>query len=205
MSNNIKITYVNKSVNKSLPSVFIFTKNQIPSFNTYTDAVAWRVIDLVGRGSSCEFNYPLHTQVRALWNEHTCKTRLLEADIGTQFVVKEDNAGIVLTNDGSASQSNSIDVTSYVKVNGINVQLFKDGRLLMQKKIVAHNQRATFVFYPKIYWGIASEVQEGEFISSAVINSSHFFEQNLEGVTEATVSLNGNPEIGYYFKVDSQS
>jgi len=206
MSNSINITYVNKSVNRDLPSVFIFTKNFMPSFNVYTDAVAWKIIDLVGRGSSCAFEYPMETQVRASWNERSYKTRLLEASIGDQFIVKEDNTGIVLQKGSSASQTNGIDIVNHVKVsNGVSAQLYKDGKLLMQKNIVTHNQRATFILHPKIYWGIASEIQEGEFISSAVINSTHFFEQDLEGVTEATVSLNGNAETGYYFKVDTQS
>lgn len=206
MSNVVKITYVNKSVNQALPSIFVFTKNHLPSFNVYTDAVAWKVIDLVGRGSSCEFYYPLNTQVGASWNDHTHRTQLLDAEMGKQFVVKEGNAGTVLEQDGVAPQTTAIEVANEVKVNnGMNAQLYKDGKLLMQKNVVAYGHKATFVLHPKIYWGTASEIQEGEFMSSAVINSTHFFEQNLEGVTEATISLNGNAESGYYFKVDSQS
>ncbi len=205
MSNSIQITYVNKSVNRDLPSVFIFTKNFRPPFNVYTDAVAWTIIDLVGRGSSCEFSYPIATEVRASANDGSHKTRPLSADIGDQFTIKQDNNGIILHADGSASQTTAIEVVNQANIdNGVNVQLYKDGKLLMQKHLT-DNQRATFVLHPKIYWGIASEIQEGEPLSSAVINSTHFFEQNLEGVTEATISLNGNAETGYYFKVDSQS
>jgi len=205
MSNSVNITYVNKSVNQDLPSVFIFTKNFVPSFNVYTNAIAWKIIDLVGRGSSCEFSYPIETQVRASWSDGSCKTRKLTANIGEQFMIREDSTGIVLDADGSASQTTAIDIINHAKIsNGASAQLYKDGKLLMQKNIVAYNQRATFILHPKIYWGIASEIQEGEFISSAVINSTHFFEQNLEGVSAATVSLNGNAETGYYFSVDSQ-
>ena len=30
MSNNVKITYVNRSMNQDLPKIFLFLKNEIP-------------------------------------------------------------------------------------------------------------------------------------------------------------------------------
>ncbi len=86
---------------------------------------------------------------------------------------------------------------------GIKVSLFKDGRVIMTKNIVAYGQKATFQLHPKLYWGLASEIQEGKLLSSAVLDSDHFYEQNLEGVTEVTLGLYGNARDGYEFKVDS--
>ena len=60
------------------------------------------------------------------------------------------------------------------------------------------------MLHPKLYWGLASEIQEGAQISSAVLNSDQFFEQDLEGVSEVTVSLYGNAEDGYQFKLENQ-
>jgi len=74
----------------------------------------------------------------------------------------------------------------------------------MAKNIVAYRQKATFVLHPKLHWGLASEIQEGEDLSSAVLDSDHFFEQDLEGVSEVTVALTGNAEEGYEFKILSQ-
>ena len=205
MSNNVKITYVNRSMNQDLPKIFLFLKNEIPTFDALKEGVAWRVIEDVGRGSSCTVNYPIETAVSASWNDHTCQTALLGSTIGKRYCVEEDETGITISEEGNAGNTRSIDVTSQIHVpNGISVDLYKDGKLMMRKKTVAYDQKATFVLHPKLYWGLASEIQEGEQLSSAVLNSDSFFEQDLEGVSEVTVGLHGNAQDGYQFVIESQ-
>jgi hypothetical protein len=41
-------------------------------------------------------------------------------------------------------------------------------------------------------------------LNSAVLNTDKFFEQDLEGVSKVTISLNGNAQDGYSFKIESQ-
>ncbi len=205
MSSNIKINYVNQSMNQDLPKVFLFLKNEIPTFDALRDGVAWRVIEDVGRGSSCTLNYPIQTSVCATWNDHSCQTAMLDSNIGARYRVVEDPTGITIAADGNAGNTRSIDVDNDIHVaGGISVDLYKDGKVMMRKNTVAYGQKATFVLHPKLYWGLASEIQEGEDLSSAVLNSDHFFEQDLEGVTEVTVALTGNAEDGYEFKILSQ-
>jgi hypothetical protein len=86
----------------------------------------------------------------------------------------------------------------------VSVHLSKDGRTIISKNIVAYGQKATFVLHPKLYWGIASEIQEGMELSSAVLDTDDFFEQNLEGVSDVTVGLYGNAKDGYQFKIEDQ-
>ncbi len=201
---DVKITYVNHSMNLDSPSVFVFTKNEIPTFDALRDGVAWKVINKIGRGSKCQFVFPVDTQICASWKDGTCHTAKLPADIGGKYTVTKDNTGIVLQTNGDASSTRAIDVNSEVQTNGgIKVSLFKDGRVIMTKNIVAYGQKATFQLHPKLYWGLASEIQEGKLLSSAVLDSDHFYEQNLEGVTEVTLGLYGNARDGYEFKVDS--
>lgn len=205
MSTNVKITYVNKSMNPDKPSVFIFTKNYVPTFDVLKEGVAWRVLHNVGKGSSSEFNFPIITTVQAAWGVYN-KTQMLNAEIGKRYTVEEDNTGIVLVPKGVALDRKSIEVNSTVKVpGGISATLCKDGKVLVTKKIVAYDQKATFVLHPKLYWGLASEIEEGQVISSAVLNTDQFFEQDIEGVNEATVVLKGDPETGYQFYVEKQS
>jgi hypothetical protein len=59
------------------------------------------------------------------------------------------------------------------------------------------------VLHPKLYWGVASEIQEGQAIGSAVLNTDQFWVQDIEGVNNATVTLMGNPNEGYHFVVDN--
>jgi len=202
MSNSVKITYVNESANQDLPKIFLFLKNEIPTFDALRDGVAWRVIEDVGRGSSCQFNYPIETSVRASWNNGTCRTALLESSIGRRYCVTEDDTGIVITADGDAGNTRSIDVVNNIRVSGgVSADLYKDGKLMMRKNVVAYGQKATFVLHPKLYVGLASEIQEGELLSSAVLDSDHFHELDLEGLTEMKFALTGNAKDGYQFVI----
>ena len=205
MPNSIKINYVNRSMNRELPKVFLFLKNEIPTFDSLREGVAWKVIDQVGRGDSCSLTYPVETTVSASWADHTCETRSLVSSLGSRYLVHEDETGITIGGDGTASSTRSIDVANDVHVgNGISVDLYKDGKLMMTKRTVAYGQKATFVLHPKLYWGVASEIEEGDQLSTAVLNTDAFFEQNLDGVSEATVALLGNAETGYSFEIESQ-
>lgn len=205
MSSTVKITYTNRSMNVDLPKIFVFTKNEIPSFDSLRDGIAWKVIDRIGRESSCQFDFPTLTEVCAAWNNGECKTNKLPINIGDNYSVVGDDTGIVLTKDGSACNTRSIDVCNNIHVkNGVSVQLYKEGRLLATKKTVGYDQKATFVLHPKLYWGVASEIEEGQELSSAVLNSHSFFELNLEGVSEVKLGLYGNSEDGYQFKVEEE-
>lgn len=205
MSSNIEITYINKSMNKDLPTIFVFTKNETPTFDALKEGVAWRVIPDIGRASSSQFNFPVETSVGATWQGGQNKTQVLSSTIGKRYTVSKDDTGVVLAANGNASDTKSIDVNNDVNVpNGISAELYKDGKLMMTKNIVGFGQKATFVLKPKLYWGVASEIQESQLLNSAVLNTDSFFEQDLEGVTKVTVSLNGNAETGYSFKIENQ-
>ena len=205
MATDIKITYTNKSMNKDLPTVFVFTKNETPTFDVLKEGVAWRTIPNIGRGSSSSFVFPLITQVGATWQGGMNKTQVLPSDIGKRYTVSQNDTGIVLAANGNASDTKSIDVNNDANIqDGVSASLYKDGKLMLTKKIVGYGQKATFVLKPKLYWGIASEIQESELINSAILNTDSFFEQDLEGVTEVNISLNGNAKEGYTFRIDSQ-
>ena len=205
MSSNIKIKYINNSMNKDLPKIFVFAKNEIPTFDSLQNGVAWKVISNIGRGSSCEFTYPIHTSVAATWDNGCNQTAELKATIGERYTVEKNETGIVLLENGDSVDKKSIEIANTIHTqNGISAQLYKDGNLLMEKDIVAYNQKATFIIHPVLYWGIASEIQEGRLLNSAVLNSDHFHKLNLEGLSDVTISLNGNAKDGYEFKVEHQ-
>ena len=203
MSTDVKIKYVNSSMNPDEPTIFIFTKNEIPTFDVLKHGIAWRTLRNIGKGSSTCIVYPVTSYVQAMWG--TCnKTQMLSASIGKRYAVEKDSTGIILTEAGQASQPTAIEISSLVNVEGgIRAQLVKDGSVLMEKKIVAYGQKATFILHPKLYWGVASEIQDGQAISSAVLNTDQFWVQDIEGVNSATVTLMGNPNEGYKFVVEN--
>jgi hypothetical protein len=204
MSTEVNINYINESGNTDNPTIFVFTKNMIPTFDVLKDGVAWRVMPEIGKGSSSTFVFPILTTVQAMWGGCN-RTKTIDSDIGKRYTVEEDNTGIILTQNGEASQKTAIEVNNNVHVvGGVQAQLCKDGKIMMTKNIVAYGQKATFVLHPKLYWGIASEIQEGQNISSAVLNSDQFFEQDIEGVSSVDVVLRGNAKDGYQFYIENQ-
>lgn len=205
MSSNIEITYINKSMNKDLPTIFVFTKNETPTFDALKEGVAWRVIPDIGLASSSRFNFPIESSVGAAWQDGQNKTQQLGLILGKRYSVVKNDTGVVLEANGNASDTQSIEINNDINVpNGISAQIYKDGKLMVERKIVGYGQKATFSIKPRLYWGVSSEIKESQLINSAVLNTESFFEQDLEGVTKATVSLNGNAEIGYSFRIESQ-
>lgn len=205
MATDIKITYTNKSMNKDLPTVFVFTKNETPTFDVLKEGVAWSTFPNTGRGSSSSFVFPIITEVGATWQGGMNKTQILPSEIGKRYTVSQNDTGIVLAANGNASDTKSIDVNYDANIqDGVSASLYKDNKLMLTKNIVGYGQKATFVLKPKLYWGIASEIEEGGLINSAVLNTDSFFEQDLEGITEVNISLNGNADEGYTFLIDSQ-
>ncbi|EJL61192.1 hypothetical protein [Flavobacterium sp. CF136] len=203
--NDVKITYINNSLNEDMPKIFVFTQNELPSFNAIRDGVAWKVISNIGRNSRSTFVFPSQTSIRATWEEGANETNQLICEVGKRYTVQKNATGIVLQQDGNAISPMDIELMNNIQVKkGVSVQLLKGGNVIVKKNIVAYEQKAAFQLAPKIYWGIASEIQVSQSISSAVLDSNKFFEQDLANVSAAIVSLNGNAEIGYNFKIEHQ-
>jgi hypothetical protein len=203
MSRDVKITYINKTMNPDKPTIFLFARNLVPRFDVLTHGIAWRALARIGKGSYSEFIYPAATSVRALWGDGY-RTRSLEAETGKRYTVKEESGGIVLIPTGNAAHTHAIEISSRVKVDGgIQAQLCKDGKVLLEKKAVAYEQKATFILRPALYWGMAAEIREGQGIGSAILNTDRFFQQDIDGVTWAMVTLTGNTKEGYQFRVEN--
>jgi len=199
MTADVKITYFNRSWNKDKPCIFVFARNMVPSFDVLKHGTAWKTIAGVGRRSSCCFAFPGKTFVQAVW-DNDCMTELLEALPGSRFAVEEDDTGIVINPTGRASQPEAIEIVNLVQVRGgISARLLKAGSPLMIKNSVAFGQKAVFVLHPKLYWGIASEIQAGQVVGSAVLNTDRFWVQDIQDLEEAAVALVGNAKDGYNF------
>lgn len=201
-STDVKITYVNNSSNTDHPAIFVFTKNMIPTFDVLKDGVAWKTMPDIGIGSSHVFTYPGKSFVRASGSDGSI-TNSLPANPGKKYTVKSEAGGLILMPNGMASESGAIEVSNEAQGAGIvNIQITKDGKVMMTKNIVAYGQKATFVLHPKLYWGVASDIQEGQIIGTADLLKDNFFEHDISGVNHAVVTITGNSKDGYKFKVE---
>lgn len=192
-------------MNEDRPKIFVFTQNILPSFNALRDGVAWKVIANIGRDSRSTFYYPSETSIMATWDDGANETNPLKCKAGKRYIVRKNPTGIVLQQAGNALHPQEIELVNNIQVRrGISAQLLKGGNVIVKKNIVAYEQKASFQLAPKIYWGIASDIQVSQSISSAVLDSDSFFEQNLANVSAATVVLTGNAEKGYQFEIEHQ-
>lgn len=206
LNQKTKICYINKSANKDLPEVFIFAKNATPNFDLYKDGVAWKVLKKIGRRSRSTFYYDSQYAVQASWENTVNSTAQVPAKLGCNYQVILDTTGIVLKSNGEAFDTNTIEITNNIEVaNGISAQFCNNGKVLLQKDNIGYDQVAIFKPSQTIYFGLASEITEGNTLHSGVINSTNFFELNLTGLSNVIISLNGNPKTGYYFELEQNN
>lgn len=71
MSKLVKVNYVNKSMNRDMPKIFLFLKNEIPTVDALKEGAAGKVIEHVGRSSSCKNDFPISTTVAASRDDQT--------------------------------------------------------------------------------------------------------------------------------------
>ncbi|MCP4154511.1 MAG: hypothetical protein GY757_42695 [bacterium] len=203
MSTDVKITFVNKSSNPDKPIIFVFAKNHITPFDVYVHGVAWRTLPDIAKGATASFVYSAKAHVQIMCGE-SVTSPMVEAEIGSRYKVEQDETGLVLTTAGKASKPNSIEVANNACVdNGIRAQIVKDGSPLLEKNFIAYGHKATFILQPRLYWGIATEIEAGQAIGTGVLTSSEFWEQDIENISKATVKLVGNPKEGYSFHLDN--
>lgn len=88
MSHNIKINYVNKSLNRDMPKIFLFSKNEIP------------------------------TPVAASRDGHPRQTEELQSSNGSRSSILEDGTDIVQKANGNAGDTHSDGVADDVQTEG---------------------------------------------------------------------------------------
>lgn len=199
MTTDIKITYINKSDDRDNPTVLVFMKPTESNFAAYS--TAWQVIEDIGYNSWHKFTYTIDTSVVATWDDGKSGTFPLQASIGKSYVLKNTPGGFSLVDNNKLSPDNEFDVLNKVSTpDGISVVAFKDGSPIATKNQVARNQKAEFVLHPKLYFGVTSEYETGDIVDSAVM-SEEFTEISLEGLSSATIILQGNAANGYSFEL----
>jgi hypothetical protein len=185
---SIKLQLINHSNDANNSRIVIFQKNTKPGYSELS--VAWKVIYNLGQGDRHPFEFPLELEVDAndAWGNFTPR---FPASPGDAYQMVLDSSGDVLKSyrPGSAD-IRDIDVRNDLLQGSIGANCYRDGRLLATKTNVAPGQKAVFVFKPTVYIGVASQVEEGEIMDSAVISSVNT-ELALLGVQSADILMRG--------------
>lgn len=186
-SNTIQLNLINSSNNVNNDEVIIFQKNVATSFDEL--AVAWRVIKNLGHQDNHPFTYSYDMAVSAKdsWGNYTPQ---LPASPGDSFQMTLASSGDVLTANGASSSVTEVQVENNLARGSINANVYRDGKLLSTKTSIPPAQKAVFEFKPTIWIGVASQIEEGTVLNSAVLSKVNT-EISLLGIASADIIWTG--------------
>ncbi len=184
---DIKLNLINNSNDRNNSRIVIFQKNEATSFEELS--VAWRVINNLGQGWHHPFTYPMAMTISASdsWGNFSAQKT---AENGQQFEVVRDPSGDILKYGGAASSPNEVEVLNALGQGAINANVYRDGKLLAAKTAIAPGQKAVFQFRPTLWIGVASQVEEGKVMNSAILSEINT-ELSLFGIASADIVMTG--------------
>ncbi|PZR19962.1 MAG: hypothetical protein DI539_12330 [Flavobacterium psychrophilum] len=184
---DIKLNFINNSNDANNSSIVIFQKNVATNFDEM--AVAWQVIKYCGQGDNHPFTYPMGNAVGASdsWGNFTPQ---LQAHEGQMFAMSLTVSGDQLSSFGQATSSKEIQILNNLQRGAINANVYKSGKLLATRTSVAPQQKAVFEFKPTIWIGVASQIEEGQVMNSAILSAINT-ELSLLGIASADIVMTG--------------
>lgn len=184
----IKLNFINESNDQNNSEIVVFQKNVATDFDELS--VAWRVIKNCATGWHHEFTYPMQMQISAgdSWGNEL--NTPLDAENGQMFEVVENTSGSELHYSGPGASKEEVQLKNSLASGSINAKIYKDGNLLAMTKGVLPEQKAVFEFNPTLWIGVASQVEEGEFMNSAIVSNLNT-ELTLTGIASADIVMTG--------------
>lgn len=185
---DIKITFINKSLDKNNSEIVIFQKNVATNFEEI--AVAWQVIKNCGYNWRHQFLFPTNFDV-AVKDTYGNVSDKMEAKNGQKWMVEKSNSGDVLLLDTiKAKSEKEVEIKNGLNIGSIDAQIYKNGKLLATKTGVSPNEKAVFEFEPYIYIGLCAQVEEGDTLHATILKDLNT-KISLDGITEANLIMTG--------------
>lgn len=184
----IDLNFINRSKAGNTTEVVIFQRNYATTFSRITE-VAWKVIKYCGYDNHHPFTYQLGIDIRVC-DSYGNFTEKRSAEPGQMYAVKNTFAGKKLYLKGNSPSAKEIQVVNSFTEGAINVMAYRGDKLLALKKGVVPGQKAVFDFEPAIFINVASEIEEGTLLNSAVISQENT-EISLVGIESADIIMTG--------------
>ena len=184
---DVKLNLINQSNSSNNTEIVIFSKNVETDFEEM--ATAWQVIKHLGQGDYHPFVYPSSYSVSTSdsWGNYTPQ---MDAMPGEVFAMAQDASGDVLMKKGTAASAQEIDIRNDLAKGAINAYIYKDAKLFCEKCNIAPAEKAVFEFKPTIWIGVASQIEEGQVMNSAIISEINT-EISLLGIASADIVMTG--------------
>jgi hypothetical protein len=184
---DIRLNFINRSNDQSNSDVLVFQKNPATGFEEL--AIAWLVIRNCGRGDNHPFVYPQAMAVGCsdAWGNYTPR---LVAQNGQLFHMIKNASGDVLQLAGDGNDPRAIQVRNDLSAGAIDVTIYKADRPLAATTGVMPAMTVSFQFEPTIYIGVASQIEQGQVINSAIMSTINT-EISLLGIASADIVMTG--------------
>ncbi len=183
-----KLNFIKKSNDNNDSTIVIFQKNVAESIDE--TAVAWTDIKNPKQLIKYSFLYPAHFKVQASDPEGN-PTRTMTACEGQSFEIATDKSeNILKLSTTPAINKKDVDIKNNLETGAINGYALKDKKILAAKSGIAPGQKAVFQFPPTIWVGAVSQVEEGDVMKSAVIQTINK-ELPLEDLSSADIVMTG--------------
>ena len=184
----IKLNFVNQSNDSGNNVVVIFQKNHAQGQDE--TIVAWKVISNCGIGDNHPFTIP--QQVSISFNDsYGNYSPQLEAVPGDAFIVEKTASGDILVKSKNPAKVRAeIEITNNLAMGAIDINCYRDGKLLSTCLGIVPSQMGAFQFKPTIYIGAIPQMEEGEIMNAAVVSEINT-EINLLGIASADIVMTG--------------
>ncbi|MEO8515336.1 MAG: hypothetical protein ABI426_01260 [Flavobacterium sp.] len=184
----IKLNFINRSNDTNNSSVVIFQQNVAEDFGEL--AVAWRVIENCGRLDNHPFTYSLNFAVGAGDSYGNYTPQQIAQDGQGYDMIMNTSGDMLQLSTVPATSAEEVEIRNNLAKGAIDANCYRDGHLIATKTNLAPGQKAIFEFQPRIYIGVASQVEEGDVMNSAIISQINT-EINLLGITSADIVMTG--------------
>lgn len=186
-SQGVQLNFINHSNDVNNSEIVIFAKNVATSFDELP--IAWTVIKYCGQGDNHPFTYPMTQTIGARdgWGNYTPRQ---DAPSGQRFAMVLNSSGDQLVAQGPATSPREIQLLNALPKGAVDALIYKDGRLFAIKTSIVPQQMAVFDFKPTIWIGVASQVEEGDVMNSAIISNINT-EISLLGIASADIVMTG--------------
>jgi hypothetical protein len=185
---NIRLNFINRSNDINNSSIVIFQRNVAQEFGEI--AVAWKVFKNCGVMENHPFEYSLDFGVTVA-DTYGNFSPMFPAAAGNTYDFVESGFGSVLQLSArKAANPSEIEVRNLLRIGAIGVSCYRNMSLLAIRTKVAPGEKAYFEFEPRIFIGLASEIEVGDILNSDIISTINT-EINLLGITSADIVLTG--------------
>ena len=182
-----QLNFINNSSDGGDKEIVLFQRNTVSNMGELT--VAWKVIRYCAYGCHHPFIYDNDTEVSYSDEFGNCAPRKT-AQPGQKFAVEPTHYGRRLIEAGNATSPIEIQIVNAQPRGAVNINIYRNKQLLTVKSAVAPGQKAVFSFQPTLWIGVASQVVQGEPLSSAVLSNVNQ-EIPLIGVARADIVMTG--------------